>query len=243
MDLAVLPGPSLAELARTVVARARTATIACGHSAAGSSPPASVAMRADPAGQPILLPASGSALARRLAAEPGVTVCVCADPPFSALRLSGDARPGEPGRARGRAAYRVVLRSAEFTGAGGRPVPLASYLGAAPDPLWRVAPGILRHLSRGHMGELVACVRAQGLRQAEWVMPSGLDRFGLRLLVLTPDGIADTRLSFPDGPVSSFGEVPPSLRAVLACRCQGPGPGSGGAATGPGEAGTGAGEP
>jgi hypothetical protein len=219
MDLAVLPGPSLAELARTAVARATAATIACQTQPAGSCPQAGVAMRADPAGQPILLPAPGSALARQLAARPAqLTVCVCAEPPFSALRLSGCARPGGPGSAR--AAYHVTLRSAEFTGAGGRHVPLASYLAAAPDPLWREAPGILRHLSRGHMGELVACIRAQELPQAEWVMPSGLDRFGLRLLVLTPDGVAVTRLSFPGGPVASFSEVPPSLRAVLACRCQ-----------------------
>jgi hypothetical protein len=222
MDLAVLPGPSLAELARTAVARATAATVACAPAAAGT-PAQVVALRAGPAGQPILLPDTGSALASRLAASPSdVAVCVPADPPFSALRLTGRTQAGQPDGAASPAAYPVVLRSAEFTGAGGRPIPLASYHAATPDPLWREAPAILRHLSHGHMSDLVACVRAHGMRRTEWVIPSGLDRFGLRLLVFTPDGVADTRLSFPDGSVTSFSHIPHSLRAVLACRCQEP---------------------
>ena len=226
MDLVVLPGPSLAELARTAVARATAATVACGQAAASTPAQPVVTLRAGPAGQPILLPAPGSGLARLLAADPAeVTVCVPADPPFAALRLTGRIEARPPGGDDSPAAYPVTLRSAEFTGAGGRPVPLASYHAAAPDPLWREAPGILRHLSHGHMSELIACVRAHGMRRAEWVMPSGLDRFGLRLLVITPEGVADTRLSFPHGPVTSFSQVPHSLRAVLACRCQEPSPG------------------
>jgi Protein of unknown function (DUF2470) len=82
------------------------------------------------------------------------------------------------------------------------------------------APGILRHLEHGHMTELVACAQAHGLRQAEWVTPSGLDRYGLKLLVFTAGGMTETRIAFPGGPVSSFGEVSASLRAVLACRCR-----------------------
>jgi hypothetical protein len=226
MDLAVLPGPSLAELARTAVARATAATVAC----AGHPPPApAVPLRAGPAGQPILLPATGSELARRLAFSPAaVTVCVPADPPYRALRLTGRVRASQPGGAATTApAYLVVLQSAEFTGAGGPPVPLASYHAAAPDPLWREAPGILRHLSQGHMSELIACVRAHGMDRAEWVTPSALDRYGLRLLVFTADGVADTRLSFPGGPVTSFSQIPHSLRAVLACRCHPPEPSPG----------------
>src|SRR5580692_8778267 len=108
--------------------------------------------------------------------------------------------------------------------AGPAPVPVDAYRAAAPDPLWRVAPGILHHLEHGHMGELVGCVRAHGMTRAEWVIPCGLDRYGLELLVLTTDGIAAVRLAFPDGPVSSLDDVPASLRTALTCRCQaGPG--------------------
>jgi hypothetical protein len=37
----------------------------------------------------------------------------------------------------------------------------------SPDPLWRVAPATLRHLEQGHMGELIHCVRAHGMPQAD----------------------------------------------------------------------------
>ena len=69
------------------------------------------------------------------------------------------------------------------------------------------------------MAELTECVRAHGLVQADWVVPRGLDRYGLELLVFTTDGIAAVRLSFPDGPVRTLDEVPDSIRAVLTCRC------------------------
>jgi hypothetical protein len=74
------------------------------------------------------------------------------------------------------------------------------------------------------MAELVGCVRAHGLASADWIIARGLDRYGLELLVLAPDGVAAVRLAFPDGPVTSLEEVPASLRTVLTCRCQsGPG--------------------
>jgi hypothetical protein len=79
---------------------------------------------------------------------------------------------------------------------------------------------VLRHLERGHMAELASCVRAHGMPQADWVIPRGLDRYGLELLVLTTDGAAAVRLSFPGGPVASLREIPVSLRTVLTCRCQ-----------------------
>jgi hypothetical protein len=89
-----------------------------------------------------------------------------------------------------------------------------------PDPLWRVAPNILRHLEHGHMAELTSCVRAHGLVQADWVIPRGLDRYGLELLVLCQDGTASVRLAFPAGPVTSIDEVPDSIRTVLTCACR-----------------------
>jgi hypothetical protein len=149
-----------------------------------------------------------------------VRVSLPVGPPFSALRLTGTARPVTVGDQAGIAACVVTLGSIEFTGGGRARVPVEEYRAARPDPLWRVAPGILHHLERGHMGELVGCVRAHGMTRAEWVIPRGLDRYGLELLVLTADGIAAVRLSFPDGPVSSLDDVPVSLRTALTCRCQ-----------------------
>jgi hypothetical protein len=120
----------------------------------------------------------------------------------------------------------VTLGAVEFVGGGWAGVPVAEYRAARPDPLWRVAPGILRHLEQGHMSELVRRVRAHGLARAEWVVPRGLDRYGLELLVLAADGIAAVRLAFPAGPVGCLDDMPASLRTALTCRCQA-GPGHG----------------
>ncbi len=222
MDFDVLPGPSLPELARTALARAATATISVGTVDGGPAAAGTIPVRSTRDGSPLLLPAAGSPLARSLAARPDpVRLSLPAGPPFSALRLTGTARPVGGGID----ACMVAIGSIEFTGGdafngNGARVPVEEYRAARPDPLWRVAPGILHHLEHGHMGELVGCVRAHGMTRAEWVIPRGLDRYGLELLVLTTDGIAAVRLSFPDGPVSSLDDVPLSLRTALTCRCQ-----------------------
>jgi hypothetical protein len=198
-------------------------------------PAATVPLRVSQVGHPILLPRDGSALARQLAAGPAmVTISVPADAPFSALRLTGMAvptpragasgpglgGPGSPGSL-DLAAYSVRLQTLEFTGAASVPVTLAQYEAAEPDPFRHEAPFALRHLEDCHMTDLVGCVRAHGLAAAEWVIPRGLDRFGLELLVFTPDGLAAVRLAFPDGPVTSIEQVPASIRTVLTCRCGG----------------------
>jgi hypothetical protein len=238
MDFDVLPGPSLPELARTALARAATATVSA-VTVPGGPAAAPVPVRATRDGSPLLLPAAGSPLEQWLAGGPGpVRVSLPAGPPFSALRLTGTARPvlrdtaprdtAPRDGAAGVTACVVALGSVEFTGGGRALVPVEEYRAAAPDPLWRVAPRILHHLGHGHMGELVGCVRAHGVTRAEWVVPRGLDRYGLELLVLTSDGIAAVRLAFPEGPVSALDDVPVSLRAALTCRCQaGPGHGQG----------------
>lgn len=221
MDFDVLPGPSLPELARTALARAATATVSVASAPGGPAAAGPVPVRSTRDGNPLLLPSAGSPLARRLtASQDPVRVSLPAGPPFSALRLTGTIQPVTVGDEAGIAACMVTLGSIEFTGGGRARVPVEEYRAARPDPLWRVAPGILRHLEHGHMGELVRCVRAHGLNHAEWVIPRGLDRYGLELLVLTTDGIAAVRMSFPDGPVSSLDDVPVSLRTALTCRCQ-----------------------
>jgi hypothetical protein len=221
MDFEVLPGPSLPERARTALARAAAATVSDPSLPASPAATGPVPVRATRDGNALLLPATGSLAAAWLAAGPHpVRVALPAGPPFSALRLTGTARPVAGARGTGVTAAAVAIESVEFTGPGRALVSVAEYRAATPDPLWRVAPGILHHLEHGHMGELVGCVRAHGMARAEWVIPRGLDRYGLELLVFTPDGIAAVRLAFPDGPVSGLSEVPVSLRAALTCRCR-----------------------
>jgi hypothetical protein len=79
---------------------------------------------------------------------------------------------------------------------------------------------VLRHLEQGHMAELIRCIRAHGMPRADWVIPRGLDRYGLEFLVLTPGSVAAVRLSFPDGPITSLQDVPAYIRTALTCRCR-----------------------
>ena len=104
-----------------------------------------------------------STLARYLAAHPAtVTIAVPAADPFFALRLTGVTQPTQSARVPLRA-YPVELRSVEFTGGVPAPVAVAHYEAAAPDPFWREAPAVLRHLEHCHTADLVSCVRAHGL--------------------------------------------------------------------------------
>jgi hypothetical protein len=157
----------------------------------------------------------------QLAARPQtVTVSVPARVPFLALRLTGPAEPAAHDPTAQITAYTVSVRSVEFTGASRVRVPLDQYRAAEPDPLWREAAGVLRHLEQGHMVELIRCIRAHGMPQADWVIPRGLDRYGLEFLVLTPGSVAAVRLSFPDGPITSLQDVPAYIRTALTCRCR-----------------------
>jgi hypothetical protein len=223
MGFDVLPGPPLPELARTTMARACAAVVSWAGPRALRA--ATVPVRASQSGHPILLPRRGSALARRLAEGPlSVTLTIPADAPFEALRLTGMTSPG--GRADGSggsefATYPVSLQTLEFTGVVLAEVALRQYEAASPDPFRHEKPVVLRHLERCHMAELVGCVQAHGITAAEYVIPRGLDRFGLEFLVLAPSGVAAIRLAFPDGPVTSLEQVPAGIRAVLTCRCGG----------------------
>ena len=238
MDFDVLPGPSLPERARTALAQAATATVSDPRLARAPAATSQVPVRAARDGSPLLLPRTGSLVAAWLAGgQESVRVSLPAGPPFSALRITGPARLVAAAGGSGITACTVRVDSVEFTGASPARVAAGEYRAAAPDPLWRVAPGVLHHLEHGHLGDLVRCVRAHGMGAAEWVVPRGLDRYGLELLVFTADGIAAVRLSFPDGPVASLNDVPVSLRAALTCHCRAE-PGHGhGTAPGPGSCG------
>jgi hypothetical protein len=220
MDANRLPEPSLAELARTTLARARAARADCACPDRPGADPVTASVRADESGQPVLLFASGSARAQHVTSHPGLTVCVPADPPFVSLALTGTTQAAWRVGRSATLACRMSVESVRFTGAAGRPVPLAGYAAARPDPFWRQAPGILAHLEQGHMAELLGCAQAHGVPEAQWVLPRRLDRFGIELSVLTLDGAVALRLAFPDAPVSSLDEIPASLRTVLTCCCQ-----------------------
>jgi hypothetical protein len=117
MDHGVLPGPPLAELARTAVARARMVAITCDGQP--GAPSARARLRAVPTGQLILLTAPGSLAAGPVAAGARVTAVAGAAAPFTALALAGIMESAAR-RPDGSLAHRVTAVSVEFTGPAGR---------------------------------------------------------------------------------------------------------------------------
>jgi hypothetical protein len=171
-----------------------------------------------PDGQPVVELEPESSMVRLLGWWPVVTVCVPGPAPYRALHLTGTARSHEPLDQRLRA-YRLSLLSTRLVSRASVTVPLREFRTAEPDPLWRQAPAALQHLGEAHAPELLACIRAHGVPEAEAVVPRALDRYGLEVAVIRQDGIGSVRLPFPGGPVCSLQEVTDGLRVLLTCRC------------------------
>jgi hypothetical protein len=212
---------TLAELARASLSVATVATVTALESSPGSSGlEVTVKVTADRYGRPILHIAPESPLVDRIAVEPVVTVTVAADAPFEALALRGPAMPVKAcGDAR-RVMYRVALLGVDFIRPEQTPVGLAAFHAAAPDQLWGQGQLMLDHLERHHTAELEACVRAHGMPNASAVVARALDRRGLDLAVLTPEGVSAVWMPFLNGPVKSPAELAWQLRLCLTCRCR-----------------------
>jgi hypothetical protein len=210
--------PSLAQQARTALAQARVGSLV-GRSAAPTARSVTVVKVTDqPDGQPVVELEPGSTMVRLLAWWPVVTVSVPGPGRFKALHLTGTATGHDPLDERLRA-YRLTLLSTRLVSTRSVTVPLGEFRAAEPDPLWRHAPQALEHLGQAHAPELLACIRAHGLPEAQAVVPRALDCYGLELAVIGHDGIATVRLPFPGGPVQSLQEVTEGLRVLLTCRC------------------------
>lgn len=161
-----------------------------------------------------------SPLVVRLAQGHALTVTLAAPAPFSSLVAVGRARhlPDDGDSAW---TFAVEVAGLMLQGPLGRvQVAVDDFWAVEDDPLAPEAPRVLAHLNDAHADELTACVRAHVEPRAEWVLPRSLDRFGLGLAVMTPDGISDVVLGFPNAPVSSMREVASSLRVALTCPCQ-----------------------
>ena len=210
--------PSLAQQARTALARAQVGSL-IGRSASPASRSVSLVKVTDqPDGQPVVELEPASSMVRLLSWWPVVTVSIPGPGPYKALHLTGTAKSSAALDERLRA-YRLTLLSTRLVSTTSVTVPLGEFKAAEPDPLWQQAPQALEHLSDAHAPELLACVRAHGLPEAEAVVPRALDRYGLELAVICAAGIRTVRLPFPGGPVDSLQEVTEGLRVLLTCRC------------------------
>src|SRR6201996_1196349 len=164
MDVEVLPGPSLAERARTAVTKARLATLIWvdPDPARDRRVTATAAIRVGRAGAPLLLLAPRASVIGALAASPLVTVTIPAPAPLGSLALTGTVWPRA--EADGRLGYRLDLRALQFAGGGGGPVALAAYHGAGPSSTWSAGTWPSSSAASGPM----ACTRPSGWCRAAW---------------------------------------------------------------------------
>jgi hypothetical protein len=211
-------GPTLAEQARTALAASTVATLltrSCAHARTLTV----VTVAADAEGRPLLWLEDDSPVVPLLAGGRAATIRVAGSPPYRSLEMTGplEQLPSDrPGLRR----YRMRLLAVGLVGATRRPIAVAEFASAEPDPLRDCSDAVLRHLEQAHGAELVACLHAQGLHDVSAVVPQSLDRYGITLAALCHDGVRSLRLQFPDGPVRSVRDIAVGLRAPLTCRCR-----------------------
>lgn len=100
---------------------------------------------------------------------------------------------------------------------GAEPVAVSDLLAAHPDPFCEFEAAWLQHLDSDHP-EVVARLAGKlpaPLRHGH-VRPLGLDRYGVRLRVESPDGDHDVRLPFR-APVADVGALGRAIRVLMGC--------------------------
>jgi hypothetical protein len=221
MEASTREPQALAELARASLSGASVATVTARDACSGSSGlEVTVKVTADRYGRPILHVAPDSPLVEGIAADPVVTVTVAAQAPYEALALRGPAMPVKSCGDDRRKTYRVALLGVDFIRPEQTPVGLAAFHAAQPDQLWGQGQRMLEHLQAHHRAELEATVRAHGMPDASAVVARSLDRRGIDLAVLTPEGVSAVWMPFLNGPVTSPAELAWQLRLCLTCRCR-----------------------
>lgn len=210
-----------ADRARAAVATARFAALTTyPRSAPGRPVLTSVTLECGTQGCPVIAVEAGSQAAGHLLARPLATVRVA---PVGAdtVTLHGAARrlPGRDGE--GRLRFQVDVGAVRLGDDAPVSVDPDDYRAATYDPLALEAAAVLAHLRLAHAEQLAACVRACG-HDAAWAEPVDLDQHGLTVLAVGLHGVDTVRLPFPRA-VPRLEALPPGLRCLLLCRCDGAG--------------------
>jgi len=225
-DEPVVPEPSFAERARTLVHQGRAGTLATLSRRHPGHPFASIMPYAlDDMGRPLFLISSmamhtqnlgGDARASLLVTQPGAT----GDPLASgrvtlmgrAQRLSGDdvaAARSAYLAAHANAAYwvdfedfsfwRLDVDDVYFVGgfAAMGWVEAGEYGAARPDPLAEIAEGIMQHMNADHADALLAYARFFGGEPADEARMVTVDRLGFKLHLKNGERRWSTRIAFP----------------------------------------------
>ncbi len=193
--------PSLSELARTALARARVGsqvTKGC-NLRPGTLTVVTVEDQSD--GRPLVHLEESSPTVRELGACRVATLSVTSTAPsFRRLELTGPLLPHRPSRP-GHRSYRLSPLTVRLVGGTSHSVHTSEFQAARPDPLTALAPAVLQHLAETHVPDLLAWVRAHGHEDAQAVMTRSVDRYGIELAVLEGTGVEQMRLTFPRGPI------------------------------------------
>ena len=225
-DEPVVPEPTFAERARTLVHQGRTGTLATLSRRHPGYPFASIMPYAlDAEGRPIVLISSMAmhtqnlledGRASLLVTQPGAT----GDPLASGrVTLMGQAeRLGREDVAGARPAYlaahpnaaywvdfedfsfwRLAVRDVYFVGgfAAMGWVEATDYGAAGPDPLAEVAEGIMEHMNHDHADALMAYARHFADEEADEARMVAVDRLGFKLHLRQAERRWSTRIAFP----------------------------------------------
>ncbi|GAB2658267.1 HugZ family pyridoxamine 5'-phosphate oxidase [Nocardia goodfellowii] len=225
--------PSAAEEARTVAASGNTATLASLSEDGG--PWASFVTYGLLAGQPVLCVSRMAEHGRNLAADPRASISVVApempSDPLAGTRITLAGVVERPEGAEAVAAREAHLaavpaakyyidysdfalwvlrvRRVRWVGGYGRmdSASAEQYAAAEPDPVIPVAARAVEHLNVDHADALLAMAqRLGGYPDATEAGCERADRYGLDLRVVTPRGVARTRVGYAE-PIDSIDQL------------------------------------
>ncbi|MFG1934897.1 HugZ family protein [Mycobacterium sp. NPDC048908] len=225
--------PSAAEEARTIAAATNTGTLAT--LTADGDPWASFVTYGLLGGAPVLCVSNLAEHGRNLAADPRASIAIVApqresDPLASGrVTLAGVVeQPAGDEAAAAREAHLAAVAAAKYyidysdftlwvlrvhrvrwVGGYGRMDSATgeAYYAAEPDPVSPHADGAIAHLNDDHAAALVAMAQTLGgYPDTTAATCTGADRYGLDLRVVTPRGVAYTRIGYAN-PIQSFDEL------------------------------------
>jgi putative heme iron utilization protein len=225
-DEPVVPEPTYAERARTLLHLGRTGTLATLSRRRPGHPFASIMPYAvDDRGRALLLISTMAMHTQNLQADARASLLVAqpdwAGDPLAAARvtLMGEARPvADADRAAARAAYLVRHENAKywvdfddfgfwrldvtdvyFVGgfAAMDWIDAPAYAAAQSDPLADVAGGIITHMNTDHADALITYARAYAGAEADEAVMTSVDRLGFRLRITHGGRRHGVRIAFP----------------------------------------------
>tara|TARA_Y100001970_G_scaffold202879_1_gene246972 strand:+ start:3027 stop:3815 length:789 start_codon:yes stop_codon:yes gene_type:complete len=113
--------------------------------------------------------------------------------------------------------WKLTVDECRFVGGFGHMswVTSEDYRNAEVDPLFENAAGVIDHMNDDHSDANLMYVQALGkLKDSREAMMLGIDRYGITLRALTPDGPRMVRIGFPS-PLTSSEEARPAIIALL----------------------------